>query len=193
MRDTIGDLWNQTCIASPFGYDILCVLTLITRKLQVVCGRFTHQTTSLLSQMYIFCVRAGCEIRMAIYASKHASESPSYKPFVITYTHNLKSTGPIRTFCISNDSSSLQRHSLWELELHERFHWRDTALGTHRSFLHRTLCMYTESPYMFHPDRELWPVPEQVDQFVNRLSCSGTGVGGWLDPRSFGPPLVLGI
>ena len=148
MQDTIGDLWSQTRIASPFGYDILCVHTLVTRKLQVVCGRFTYRTTTLLSEMYIFCVRAGCDIGMAIYASKHASESLSYKPFVRTYTHDLKSTGPIRTFCISNDSSTIQRHSLWWLELHENFHWRDTALGTHRSFLHRTLCVYTESPYI---------------------------------------------
>ena len=27
------------------------------------------------------------------------------------YTHNSKTTGPMRTFCISNDSSTIQRHS----------------------------------------------------------------------------------
>ena len=105
-------LKEPTCIASAFGYDILGVLTLVTRKLQVVCGCFTYQTTALLLEMSIFYVRAGCEIQMAIYAFKHASESLSYKPFVRTYTLNLKITGPIRMFCISNDSSAIQRHSL---------------------------------------------------------------------------------
>ena len=72
----------------------------------------------------------------------------SDKPFVHTYIHNLKTTGPIWTFCISNDSSTMQRHSLCGLELHERFNWRATVLGMHRSFFHKTLCAYTESPYI---------------------------------------------
>ena len=33
----------------------------LSRKLYIVCGRFTHRTTALLSEMSIFCVRAGCE------------------------------------------------------------------------------------------------------------------------------------
>ena len=114
MRDThctIGDLWNQTRIMSTFGYDILCLLTLVTRKLQVVCGSFTYRTTALLSDIYIFCVRARCEMRMVIYASKHASESLSTSHLCIL-THILKSTGPIRTFRISNDSSTIEKHSL---------------------------------------------------------------------------------
>ena len=80
----------QTYLLSSFGYDILCVLTLVTRKLQVVGGRFTSRTIALLSEMYIFCVRAGCEIRMAIYASKHASEFLSYKQLVRIYTHTAR-------------------------------------------------------------------------------------------------------
>ena len=48
-------------------------LTLVTQKLQFVCGRSTYQMTALLSEMYIFCVRAGCETWMVSYASKHAS------------------------------------------------------------------------------------------------------------------------
>ena len=81
IRDTIGELWIQIPIAANFGYDILGVLTLITRELQVVCGRFTHRTTVILLEMYIFCVRAGFEIQIASYASKHASQSLSDRPF----------------------------------------------------------------------------------------------------------------
>ena len=149
MRDTIGELWIQTRIATTFGYNILCIFnTLVTRKLQVVCGHFTYRTTALLSEMYIFCVRARFEIRMAIYSSKHGLESLFDKPFVRIITHNLKTPGPIRMFCILNNSSTIQRHCLSVLELHERFHWRATALGTHRSFFHKTLCAHTESLYI---------------------------------------------
>ena len=63
-------------------YVVLCVLTLVTRKLQVVCRRSTYRRTALLSQMSIYCVRAGFEIQMASYASKHASKSLSDKPLL---------------------------------------------------------------------------------------------------------------
>ena len=34
MQDTMGELWVQTHIATTFWYNILCILSLITRKLQ---------------------------------------------------------------------------------------------------------------------------------------------------------------
>ena len=96
MQDTISELWIQTGITATVVYDILSVLTLLTQEVQVACGRFTYRTTALLSEMYISSVRAGCKIRMASYTSRHASESLCDKPFLRAYTHNLKSTGPIR-------------------------------------------------------------------------------------------------
>ena len=82
MWDTIGELWTQTHIATTFQYNSLCVLTLVTPKLQVACGHSTYPTTVLLPEMSIFCVRAGCEIWLTSYASKHTSESLSDKSFV---------------------------------------------------------------------------------------------------------------
>ena len=82
MRYMIGELWIQTCIATTFRYNILCVLTRITRKLQVVCRHATYWMTALLSKMFIFFVRAGCEIWMASYVSKHALQSLSDKPLL---------------------------------------------------------------------------------------------------------------
>ena len=84
MRDTctIGELWIQTCIATTFWYDILCVLTLVTRKPHAVYKHSAYWMTALLSEMSIFCVRAGYEIWMASYASKRISQSLSDKPFV---------------------------------------------------------------------------------------------------------------
>ena len=71
-----------------------------------MCESSTCQMTPLLSKMSIFCVRAGCEIQMATYTSKHASHSLSNKPFLrvqCTQTHNLKTSGHMWTFSISNN------------------------------------------------------------------------------------------
>ena len=43
---------------------------LVTRKLQEVYGRSTYLTTAILSEMSIFCVRAGCGMRLASYGFK---------------------------------------------------------------------------------------------------------------------------
>ena len=60
-------------------YAILCahVLTLITRKLQVVCWHYRYRMTAVLLEMAIFCGRGGCKILLARNASKCASQSPS--------------------------------------------------------------------------------------------------------------------
>ena len=76
-----------------------------TRKLKTTgCMRMfycTYRMTTLLSEMPVFCVRGGCEIRMVSYPSKHASQSLSDKPFLhlqlyldtCTYMYNLKTSG----------------------------------------------------------------------------------------------------
>ena len=66
MHHTIFTIWH------------LCVLILVTQKLQVVYGYCTYWMT----KMSIFCVRAGCEIQLASYGSKHVSQSLSSKPSV---------------------------------------------------------------------------------------------------------------
>ena len=88
MQDTIGKLWIQICITTTFQYNILCVLTLLTWKVQVICGRSTYQKTALLLEIAIFCVRAECEIG----TSKHASQSLCDKPFLhiqCTYSRHI--------------------------------------------------------------------------------------------------------
>ena len=56
--------------------------------------------TALLLEISIFCVRAGCDIRLVNYGSQHLITALSNKPFVGAYTHNLKTTGYIWTFSI---------------------------------------------------------------------------------------------
>ena len=60
------------------------VRNLYTRKSKTT-GRkltFSNRMTALLSAMSIFCIRAGCKIQMASYASKHALQSLFDKLFV---------------------------------------------------------------------------------------------------------------
>ena len=132
---------------SPFPIRHLCAFTLITRKLLVVYGRCTYRMTALLSEMSIFCVRAGCVIRMASYGSKHSLLFFSNKPFVGPYRHNLKTTGYIWTFSTSNDLSTIgnipcvvqswKRYSTGEL-------WFQTCIGC--SLIQK--CAYTASLYI---------------------------------------------
>ena len=65
MRDTISELHIQTHNTTSFPYDILCVLTLVTRKLQVMYGQSTYWITALLLEMSIFGVKPGCQRRVA--------------------------------------------------------------------------------------------------------------------------------
>ena len=113
-------------------------------KLQVVYRRSTYWMTALLWEMSMFCVRAGCEIRLVSYSSKHASQSLSNKPFVRTYTHNLKTIGHILTFSISNDFSTIGDISCvpWSCmrDPNEELY---TAPDTYQSFSDITLCAYT--------------------------------------------------
>ena len=72
-----------------------------------VYGCYTYQTTAPLSEISVFCVRAGCKIQLASSSSKNISQSLFDKPFVHTYKHNLKTTGRIWTFYILNDCSNI--------------------------------------------------------------------------------------
>ena len=88
-----------------FQYNIYTVyiLTLVTWKIQVLYKRCTYWMTALLSGVPIFCVRAGCEIGLVSYGSKHSLQFLSDQWFVHPYTHNLKTTGYIWTFSVSYD------------------------------------------------------------------------------------------
>ena len=77
MQNMIGELQIQTRIAITFQYGILCALTVVTWKQQVICECSTYQTTALVSEMSIFCVRVGCKIQNVSYTSNmHCSIFP---------------------------------------------------------------------------------------------------------------------
>ena len=68
------------CVMDPNTYHNLfpirhlCVLTLVTWKLQVIYEHCTYRITALLLQISIVCVWAGCEIPLVSYGSKHSLE-----------------------------------------------------------------------------------------------------------------------
>ena len=66
-----------------------------------------HIEQLLYNQICLFSVRRGCEIHLVSYGSKYTSQCPFDKPFVLTYIHNLKTTGCIRMSCKSNECSSI--------------------------------------------------------------------------------------
>ena len=95
--------------SQPLSNSTLCLLTLITRQLQIVYECSIYWMTALLLKMSIFCGRTGCKIQLVSYGSKHALPSLSNKPFTVrTHMHNLKTTGRIRTFCILNNCSTVE-------------------------------------------------------------------------------------
>ena len=51
-----------------------------------------HQTTALLSKIFLFLVRAACELRSASYGPKRTSHRLSCTPFC-AYMHNSKTKG----------------------------------------------------------------------------------------------------
>ena len=111
MQDTIGKLWTQTCIATSFQYDIVCVHTLTTRKLQVIYGRSAYWTTALPLVISILCVRGGCEIQLSsLWLWTCIAVSLPDKPFVHTYTHNLKTASHMDVLHIERPLLC-QRHS----------------------------------------------------------------------------------
>ena len=62
---------KDTSQSLSFCYDISCLLTCITQKLQVIYGCSAVWTTAPLLEMSIFWVRPACEIQLASYGSKH--------------------------------------------------------------------------------------------------------------------------
>ena len=103
--------------------------------------------TAVLLEMCIMCVKAGCEIWLTSYVSKHTSQYLSDKPFGRTYTRNFKTTGYIWTFCISNNCSTIEDvycvvRAAWEIPLE--------SYGPKQklpSFSSKKLCAYTAYLY----------------------------------------------
>ena len=77
---------------------------------------------ALLSESFLFWVRAACKLRLASYGSKCAPQFLSLRYFVHTYMHNSKSKGHIRTFYLSSDCSATRDghflvRAVWKLRL----------------------------------------------------------------------------
>ena len=79
-------------VVDSFLNTILCVLTCTTWKLKVVLHS-VYWMTAVLLEISIFCIRAGCELRLVGYGSKHSLHFLSDNTSL--YRNNLKTTGHI--------------------------------------------------------------------------------------------------
>ena len=71
----------------------------ITQKLYGMYGRSTHQTNVLLSAIFLFLVRAACELRPISYGPKHVSQWLSCTHHIVrNYTDNSITKDGIRMF-----------------------------------------------------------------------------------------------
>ena len=114
------------------------IFTLVTGKLQVVCGRSTYRLTALLFEMSIMWVRAGYEIWMASNASKHTLQSFSYN----------------RSWVYS-----LFRHITWKVQVifgHSAYRTTAMLLGTFLMWFRVALEIRLESYGLRHASLVLW-------------------------------------
>ena len=128
MRGTIGELWLQTRITTSFWYDILYVITLNNSKTTGhIYGCTTHQTTALLLKRAIFCVEAGCEIRLTSYGSKHSLQAISNKPIVPILTRITRKLQVLCGRCICLTTGLLLKTLLVWFRVACEIDWRVTG------------------------------------------------------------------
>ena len=119
------------------------ILRRVTRKLQVIYKCCTYWMTALLSVISIFSIRAGCQIPLASYGSKHSLQFLFDEQFVCACTHNLKMDVQRIEWLLY-----YQTHSLCDLKLQERSNWRAMAPDTHWSFSDTKFYAYNASLYI---------------------------------------------
>ena len=153
MWDTVGEVCVQTsmhCNHFPiqhFVWPYTCNLK------TTGCIRMFYISTDCSTIADVcFCVRAGWKIRTVSYASKHALQSLSNKPFV-RILDNFRSYVDVQHI----EQLLYHRiHSLCGLELQERFDRRATALDTHRSFWYKVnVCVYCKPVHTLLFDTQL--------------------------------------
>ena len=87
----------------------------ITQKVYSIHEQSTHQTNALLSEIFLFLVRAACMLRSTSYGPNMRCNCFSVHHFVGNYTHNSITQGGIRTFYLSNDCSNIE--NIYSLEI----------------------------------------------------------------------------
>ena len=100
--------------------------------------------TTLLSEIFLFLVRAACYVRSMSYGPKHMLQWFSICHFVHNYTHNFKTKGCIRTFYLWKDCSTIKDiyslgMSCMQVTISEL--WIPICMAT--TFLYDILCVLT--------------------------------------------------
>ena len=90
-----------------FDFVLLSFPSRIPHKLDSIYERSACQTTPLLSEIFLFLVRAACKLRLASNGPKHTCGLFPAHYFMRNYMYNSKTKGCIRTFYQSNDYSTI--------------------------------------------------------------------------------------
>ena len=98
--------------------------TCITQKLNIVYEQSANQTTALLSEIFLFMVRAGCELRPASFASKHASQSLSDMPFCACLHAQLEKERSYEDVLPIERLLYYQRFLFFQLGLYDKYDWQ---------------------------------------------------------------------
>ena len=76
-----------------------------------------HQMNVLLSDIFLFLVRAACELRLTSYCPKQHRGGFPIHHCVCNYMHNSKTKGRIRTFYPYNNCNTIGVEVIWKVEL----------------------------------------------------------------------------
>ena len=80
----------------------------ITQEVYGIYEQSPHQMTAPLSDIFLFLVRAACELRTTSYAPNMHCSSFHIHHFVCNYMHNLKTEGRIGMFYLPNNCSAIR-------------------------------------------------------------------------------------
>ena len=95
---TVEKIEHENC-DFPLSF-FLSFSSCITQKLCRLYKRSAHQTIALLSEIFLFLVRAAYKLRSASYGSKHASQSLSYTSFCAYLRAQTKVCSRSKTFSV---------------------------------------------------------------------------------------------
>ena len=107
--------------------------------------RSAHQTTALLSEIFLFLVMAACKLRSASYGLNILHGCFPIHHFVHNYTHNLKTKGRIRMFYLSNDHSTIRDISIPWVRAVNDGRLMDPNMQRYYLLIQQFVCTYTRN------------------------------------------------
>ena len=94
--------WFCSFFVSPFSSFPSC----IAHKVYCIYEQYAHQTTALLSEIFLFLFKTACKVRLASYGSKHTSWNFFLMPFCACLHAWLEDERSYKKLYLTNDLST---------------------------------------------------------------------------------------